>query len=86
MSLINRLFEHHAGFVYLICLIILLEVLLPIISSWPILISGILYLVFLSWQIVLYMAIFYTVAKGGWVEKELRSKLEQINKEEPVTD
>lgn len=73
-----RLFEHNAGFIDLICLIILLELFLPIFVSW------ILYLVFFLWQILFFIAMLYVVARGGWVEKELQNKLEQIHKEEPT--
>ena len=72
---IERIFEHNAGFVDLICLIILLELFLPIFVSW------VLFLVFLLWRILYFVATVYVVAKGGWVEKELQNKLEQIHKE-----
>lgn len=72
---IERRFEHNAGFVDLICLIILLELFLPIFISW------VLFLAFLIWRIVFFFASFYLVAKGGWVEKELQDKLVQIHKE-----
>lgn len=79
IGFINVIFEHNAGFVDLICLIILLELFLPVFVSW------ILYLVFLAWQVLLYLAIFYSVARGGWAERELQSKLEQIHKESSKT-
>lgn len=72
---IERIFEHNAGFVDLLCLIILLELFLPVFISW------VLFLAFLLWRIVFFAASFYMVAKGGWVEKGLQSKLEQIHKE-----
>lgn len=78
-SFFQTLFEHNAGFVDLICLIILLELFLPIFISW------LLYLVFLFWQILFFAAGFYTVARGGWVEKELQKKLEQIHKDGPAS-
>lgn len=76
---IERIFEHNAGFVDLICLIILLELFLPIFVSW------VLFLAFLFWRILFFMASFYAVAKGGWVEKELQNKLEQIHKDGPAS-
>ena len=69
---IERRFEHNAGFVDLICLIILLELFLPIFISW------VIYLAFLLWRIVFFVAGYYMVDKGGWVENELQNKLNQI--------
>ena len=76
MKFFMRRFEHNAGFVDLICLILLLELFLPIFISW------LLFLIFLLWQVVYFVAGFYVVAKGGWVENELRNKLEQFHKED----
>ncbi len=72
---IDKVFEHNARTVDLICLIILLELFLPIFISW------IIFLAFLLWQVVFFLISFYVVAKGGWVEKEIQNKVEQIHKE-----
>lgn len=77
MRTIGKIFEHNARTVDLICLVILLELLLP-----DFFISWILFLAFLVWQIVFFLAQFYRVAHGGWAEKELQEKLAQIHREE----
>jgi len=76
---IDMIFEHNTRTVDLICLIILLELFLPFFISWAI------FLAFLVWQIIYFIASFYLVARGGWAEKELKDKLEQINKDEPAS-
>ena len=63
-----QIFEHNTRTVDAVCFIILLELLFPIFISW------IVFLVFLLWQIILFAGIFFMVAKGGWVEKELQDK------------
>ncbi len=74
-SFIDKIFEHNARTVDLICLILTLELFLPFFISWAI------FLVFLAWQIVYFIASFYLIARGGWAEEELKNKLEQIHKE-----
>lgn len=64
-----QIFEHNARTVDVICFIILFELFFPIFISW------IVFFVFLLWQIILFVGIFYMVAKGGWVEKELQDKI-----------
>lgn len=70
----GRIFEHNARTVDIICLILLLELLFPVFISW------LLFLAFLLWRIIIFVGRFYIVAKGGWVEKELQSKIEEVNK------
>ena len=77
MRALDKVFESNARTVDLICLVILLELLLP-----NLFISWILFLTFLLWQIVLFGAQFYRVARGGWAETKLQNKLEQIHKED----
>ena len=74
-KILQRIFEHNAGFIDLICLIILLELFLPIFISW------VVFLAFLLYQVLLFFAILYMVARGGWVEKNLNDTLEKISKE-----
>lgn len=76
VKFVEESFAHNAGFVDLLCLIILLELFLPIFISW------VLFLVFLLWKVVTFTAIFYVVARGGWIEKKLQNKLEQIHRED----
>lgn len=78
-NLINSIFEHNARTVDFICLILLLELFLPFFISW------VIFLAFLVWQIIYFIASFYLVARGGWAEKELKDKLEQINKDESAS-
>lgn len=78
-NFIDKIFEHNAGSLDLLCLILLLELFLPFFISWTI------FLAFLAWQIIYFAASFYMVARGGWAEKELKDKLEQINKEGPAS-
>ena len=75
----QTLFEHNAGFVDLVCLIVLLESFLPFFISW------IIFLAFLVWQILFFAAVFFMIARGGWAEKELQSKIEQIDRKESAT-
>lgn len=74
---LDKVFESNARTVDLICLVILLELLLP-----NFFISWYLFLAFLLWEIVLFWAQFYRVARGGWAETKLQNKLEQIHKED----
>lgn len=71
---INKQFDHNHRNVDLLCLIILLELFLPFFITWAI------FLVFLIWQIVFFIASFYMIACCGWVERDLREKLKQIKK------
>jgi ABC-type multidrug transport system fused ATPase/permease subunit len=78
INVIDKVFEHNSRTVDLLCLVILLELFLPFFISW------VIFLAFLAWQIVFFAASFYMVVRGGWVEKELKDKLEQINKDGPA--
>lgn len=71
---IERRFEHNTGFVDLLCLIILLELFLPIFISW------VLFLAFILEQIMDFAVSFYVVTREGWAERELRCKVEQVHK------
>ena len=74
MTFLNeKVFAHHAGSVDLVCLIILIELFVSISISW------IIYLAFLSWHILFFVATFYVVARGGWVENELEEKVRQVH-------
>ena len=78
-SFISQIFEHNTRTVDIICLLILLELFLPFFISW------VIFLAFLAWQIVFFIAGFYIVARGGWAEKEISDKLKPIHKEEPTS-
>lgn len=71
--LMDKVFEHRARLVDLICLILLIEMFSPIFISWFI------FLAFLVWQVVTFATRYYTVAKGGWVEGVLQNKVEGIS-------
>lgn len=73
---INSRFEHNAGFVDLICLVIVIELFLPIFVSWSI------YFLFLGWQIVYFAILLYLVARGGWVEQQLEGKVNELRADE----
>jgi hypothetical protein len=78
-SFVSKIFEHNARTLDLILLILFLELFIPYFISW------VVFLIFLVWQIIYFLASFYIVARGGWAEKEISDKLEQIHKEEEPT-
>ena len=71
--LMNEVFKHRARLVDLICLILLIEMFSTIFISWFV------FLAFLAWQLVVFVVSFYRVANGGWVERVLQKKVEEIS-------
>ena len=69
--LISSAFEHRARLVDSICLILLIEMFSGLFISW------IIFLMFLTWQFVVFAVNFCKVAKGGTAEN-LRNKMTEI--------
>lgn len=67
-DMINEVFTPRARFVDLICLIILIE------TFSNVFVSQYIFIVFFVWMTLTFIAKFYVVARGEWVEKELQAK------------
>lgn len=71
-KLINRIFEHNAGTVDFICLVILVETFSQLFISW------IIYLSFLAWQIIVFIYSLYRFGRGGWAEEKVQDKMRKL--------
>jgi len=72
--LANSFLDDRARTVDFVCLLILLEMFLPFFVTW------VVFLGFLVKQFLFFCVSFYVVAKGGWVEKHLEDKTEEISR------
>lgn len=75
MQVLNAVFDHRARFVDFICLVIVLELMFP-----ALFISWIIFMLFLCWKLVCFIAFFIVIARGGQVEKYLDDTLEEIHR------
>lgn len=73
-NLLESFLDENARTVDLICLIIICELFTPVFITW------ILFLAMVVKQILIFSATFFIVSRGGWVEKKLDQKIEDISK------
>ena len=71
---INKIFEHNARTVDIICLMILIETFSTLRILW------VFYLTFLIWRATVFIARFFLIMHGGWAETELRRLKDTIYK------